>query len=203
MNEFSVAIMTLAACVFAVSAFAKLRSRSAYRSFRAGLRETALVPERLLPVIAAVLVCAEAMTAAGLTAATVLIATAASGAHVVAAVALTAAGLLTAALAAGIALVMHSGARAHCNCFGASSGRPLGRVHLIRNVTLLAVLAVGLVSTSLSDGQPAAVGAVVAAAVGAVAALLIIRWEELAELFTPIGPAASRPTATRHSNGAR
>ena len=52
LSEFSVAILILAACVFAASAAAKLHSRAAYRSFRAGLRETALMPERLLPVTA-------------------------------------------------------------------------------------------------------------------------------------------------------
>jgi Methylamine utilisation protein MauE len=199
-SEFSVAILSLAACVFATSAAAKIRSRRAYRSFRAGLRETALIRERLLPVAAAVLAAAEAATAAALVAATVLVATAGSGVNVAAAAALTAAGLLTAVLAAGVAAVMRSGARARCNCFGAGSTRPLGGAHLFRNLALLAVLAAGLVGISLRHGHPAAVGVVVAAAAGAVAALLFIRWEELAELFAPIPPFPSAGPATQRQS---
>jgi Methylamine utilisation protein MauE len=195
-SEFSIAVLSLAACVFGTSAAAKIRSRRAYRSFRAGLRETALIPQRLLPVAASVLPGAEAVTAAGLTAAAVLVATAGSGANVAAAAALTAASLLTAVLAAGVAVVMRSGAPSRCNCFGAGSDRPLGGAHLIRNVALLAVLAAGVAGTSLRHGQPAAAGAIVAAAAGVVVALLFIRWEELAELFAPIGTAATAATAT-------
>jgi methylamine utilization protein MauE len=200
-SEFSVAILSLAACVFAASAVAKLRSRRAYQSFSAGLRETALIPRRLLPVAVAALPGAEAVTAVGLAAATVMFATAASGANPAAEAALAAAGLLTAALLAGVAVVMRRGTRAHCACFGTGSGRPLGGAHLIRNLALLAVLAAGLTGSPLSHGSPAPAGTVVAAVVGAVAAVLFIRWEELAELFAPIPPATTAPVIQHRGNG--
>lgn len=186
MSEFSVAILILAACVFAASATAKLRSRAAYRTFRAGLRETALMPERLLPAAAAALPGAEAVTAAGLVTAAVLVATAGTGANPAAEAVLTVACLLTAALTAGVAVVIRRGTRARCACFGGGSARPLGGAHLFRNLALLAVLACGLVGNPMGHGHPGLVGTLVAVTAGAVAALVFICWEDLAELFAPI-----------------
>jgi hypothetical protein len=194
--------LILAACVFAASAATKLHNRAAYRSFRAGLRESALIPEGLLPVGVAALAGAEAVTAVGLASAAVLVAAAGTGASTAAEAVLAIACLLTFALAAGIAVVMRRGTKARCACFGASSSRPLGGVHLLRNLALLAVLAAGLASSALRHGHPSPAGTAVAAAAGAVAALLFIRWEELAELFAPIpsiAPAA--PPAQRQSDG--
>jgi Methylamine utilisation protein MauE len=196
LSEFSVATLILAACVFGASAVAKLHSRAAYRSFRAGLRETTLMPAGLLPVTVAALPGAEAVTAAGLTAAAVLVATAGPGANPAAEAALTVACLLTATLAAGVAVVIRRGTQARCACFGAGSTRPLGGAHLLRNLVLLAVLAAGLASSPLGHGHPGPADTIVAAAAGAVAALLFIRWEDLAELFAPIPslpPAAPGP----------
>jgi hypothetical protein len=192
MGEFSLALLALAGCVFAVSAAAKMRSRSAYRSFRTGLRETGLVPERQLPRTAAVLCAAEAVTGAGLIAAAVSTAAAGPGASTVAETALAAAAVLTSVLAAGIATVIRRGTQARCACFGAGSGRPLGRVHLIRNLCLLAVLAAGMAASSLSQ-RPAPAGAIVAAAAGVTAALLFIRWDDLVELFAPMPGSSPRP----------
>ncbi len=64
MDELSIGVLCLAGCVFAASVAAKLRSRPAYRSFRAGLGDTALVPGRLLPAVSAALCAAEAAIAA-------------------------------------------------------------------------------------------------------------------------------------------
>lgn len=195
MSEFSVTVLILATCVFAASATAKLRSRAAYRSFRAGLRETALMSERLLPTAVAVLPGAEAVTAVGLATAAVLVVTAGTGANPAAEAALTVACLLTAALTAGVTLVIRRGTQARCACFGAGSTRPLGGAHLFRNLALLAVLAGGLASNPLGHGHPGPVGTLVAVTVGAVAALLFIRWEDLAELFAPIPPLPSAAPA--------
>jgi hypothetical protein len=196
-SELSVAVLSLAACVFAASAAAKLRSRRAYRSFRAGLRETALMPERLLPVAVAALPIAEAVTAGGLVTAAVLVATAGARGIPAAEAALTVAALMTAMLAAGVGVVMRRGTRARCACFGTGSGRPLGGVHLIRNLALLAVLAIGIVGGPLGQARPAPAGTAVAGAAGAVAALLFIGWEDLAELFAPIPPAPSATLAVQ------
>ncbi len=69
MDDLALAVLSLAGCVFATSAAAKLRSRRAYRSFRAGLTGTRLVPGRMLPAAAASLAGAEAVAATSLLAA--------------------------------------------------------------------------------------------------------------------------------------
>lgn len=185
MTEFSMATLSLAAFIFAASAAGKLRGRQAYRSFRGGLAETALLPRRFLPAAAAVLASAEAAAAAGLAAALVATAAGASAKPAAEAV-LTAAITLTAVLAAGVARVVRRGTAARCHCFGARPGRPLGPVHLTRNLTLLGVLAAGLVASMLGRGDPAAGATAVAVTADGAGALLFTRWEEIAGLFAPV-----------------
>lgn len=202
MDDFSIAVLSLAGCVFAVSAAGKLRGRRAYRSFRDGLRETGLVPGRLLPTIAAVLCGAEAVIAATLITAGALTATATPGAKLLAESALAAAATLTAVLAAGVAAVVRRGTKARCACFGAGAGRPIGRAHLVRNLILLAVICAGLAAVMLTHGRPALAAAAVAAAAGVLAALVFIRWEDLTELFAPIPqPLAGTPGVRRSGRG--
>lgn len=186
MNEFSVSVLCLAGCVFAASAASKLRDRQAYRAFRAGLRQTALVPPGLLTATAAVLCAAELAIAAGLFTGAALTSAAFSAAGLVSGSALAAAGALTAVLAAGVAVVIRRGTSANCHCFGAGSGRPLGWVHLVRNLSLLAVICAGLATDLSGSGTPSAGGLVLAAGSGLVASLLIIKWDDLADLFLPI-----------------
>jgi Methylamine utilisation protein MauE len=204
MTEFSVAVLSLAAWVFSASAAAKLSGRRAYQLFRAGLRETALLPEHLLSAAVAVLPAAEAVTALGLAAAAVLTTTGDPSARLTAGAALAVAALLTAVLAGGVVVVMRRGTRAHCACFGPGSGRPLGGVHLVRNLVLLVMLAAGLASSAWGHGPPAPAGLVVAGAAGSVAALVFIRWDDLAGLFAPISslPPAS-PRVQRPGQGSR
>jgi hypothetical protein len=191
MAEFSVAILCLVGCVFAASAAMKLRSRWAYSSFRDGLRETGLVPGRLLPSIAAVLCWVEAAIAAGLLGAAALTAAAVSGAVPFAEFALAVAAGLSGVLAAGVAVVIRRGAHARCACFGAGSSRPLGRAHLARNLSLMAVVCAGLAAVPQPQPQPILIGRLLAAAVGGVAALLFIRWDDVADLLAPIRPASA------------
>lgn len=191
MGDFGVAALSLAACVFGASAAAKLRSAKAYRFFRDGLRGTKLLPRRLLPVGAAALSSAEAVIAAGLLAAAVQTTVAAPGAILVAEFALAAAALLTLVLATGVAMVIRRGIEAPCACFGANSDRPLGRAQLVRNLSLLAVICAGLAAVPLAHGRPVMSGAVLGAIAGAVAALLFIRWDDLAQLFTSSAGAAT------------
>jgi Methylamine utilisation protein MauE len=186
MDELSVGVLCLAGYVFAASGAVKLRSRRAYSSFRDGLRETGLVPERRLPYITAVLCSAEAAIAAGLLTTAVLTAVAASGAALLAESVLTAASCLTGVLTVGVAVVIRRGTRARCACFGAASSRPIGRAHLVRNLSLLAVVCVGLATVPLTQPRPVMVGTLLAAAVSGVAALLFIRWDDLADLLAPI-----------------
>jgi hypothetical protein len=203
MDDFSIAVLSLAGCVFAVSVAGKLRGRRAYRSFRDGLRETGLVPGRLLPAIAAVLCWAEAVIAATLITAGALTAAATPGAKLLAESALAAAATLTAVLASGVAAVVRRGTQARCACFGAGAGRPIGRTHLVRNLTLLAVICAGLAAVMLlTHGRPALAAAAVAAAAGVLAAAVFIRWEDLTELFAPIPqPLAGTPGVRRSGRG--
>lgn len=188
MPELIFGALAVAAIVYGQSAAAKLRGRRAYHDYQAGLAETALVPRRRLILAAAALVVAEtAVTCAACSAmATMLLL---PGALVIAEAALAGALLLTAVLAAGIWLVIRRGTRARCACFGAASFRPLGAVHLTRNLSLLSLMAAGLIGALIGGpgpGRPGLAIAVVAVTGGAIAGLLMIHFEGIIFLFTPI-----------------
>lgn len=204
MGEYVVAVLSLAAGVFAWSAAAKLRDHGAYRSFRDGLGEARLVPAHLLSAIAAVLAGAELVAA--LLPATAVVATDLGYAYAVALgrLALTASALLTAVLAAGVAVAIRRGTRARCACFGARAGRPLGRVHLIRNLVLLVTQLSGLAASVAGAGRPPALAAALATTTGAVVALLFIEWDDLVELFAPLSaPAVGTGRGGRRRGGDR
>lgn len=203
MDDVLIALLCLTGCVFGTSSGAKLRGRTAYRAFRAGLGETGLVSDRLLPA-AVVLGAGEAVVAAALVAAAAVTAVAAPGAAVLACCALAAAAALLGMLAAGVGTVIRRGTAARCACFGTGSDRPLSGVHLTRNLGLLGVTAAGLAVLPLAAGHAVTggslAGAGLAAASGAAASLLFIRWEDLADLFTPL---AQRPDGTTAMRGRR
>jgi hypothetical protein len=177
--------------VFAASSASKLRSRSAYQAFRVGLRETRLVPERRLAATTAALAGAEAVVAVVLVAAAVIVSVGAAGATALGLIALSAAASLTAVLAVGVATVVRRGISARCACFGAGA-RQLSRLHLVRNLCLLAVQAAGLALAPLAR-RPAPATATIAAVAGLVFALVFIRWEDIASLFAPLPSAAADP----------
>lgn len=185
MAELVLATCVLAACVFGTSAFTKLGSRRGYRAYRLGLAQTRLLPARLLPAGAGVLVACEALIALGLAAAAVSFAVR-DPAGGLALAPLIAAFVLTLVLASGVAVAVRRGVQARCPCFGASAGRPLGWGHVARNVTLLAVLGCGLVAAMLGGGAPSAAGAITSAGSGAVLALLFTRWDDLAGVLAPL-----------------
>jgi hypothetical protein len=193
MTDFAIAVLAFAASVYGLSAGAKLRSRRAYRSFRQGLGEAALVRRQCLPVIAAVLVSAESVVTVLAIAAIVTTASLA-GATAAAVAALGIAALLSIVLAAGVATVMHRGTRARCACFGFSSDRPMGGAHLIRNLILAAVLLAGLIGSVPGHGRPGLAAVVVAVVAGVVAGLVLVRLDDLIELFAPL-PLASTSAA--------
>jgi hypothetical protein len=192
MTELVIAVLALAACVYGASSGAKLASGRSYRAFRDGLGETALVPGRLLPATAVVLTGAEAGVAAVLAAATILCGAGLAGSVPVAAVALACAAGLTGVLAAGVTVVIRSGTRAACACFGARPGRDLGRSHLVRNAGLLALLVTAFVGNALGNGRPPVAATVVAVLTGVVTALLVIRFDDLVALFAPVPHEAAR-----------
>ncbi|HSZ48478.1 MAG TPA: MauE/DoxX family redox-associated membrane protein [Streptosporangiaceae bacterium] len=190
MGELIVGLVSMTAIVFGASAASKLRSGPAFRAFAAGLRETSLLPDRLLPRVATLLAGGEAAIAVLLAAAALVVW--AGGGVALAIAALAAAALLTVMLAAGVAVVMRRGVSARCACFGAASDQPLGRVHLIRNLSLLAVEVIGIALSPLAL-PPAPAGGAVALFAALIAALLVIRWEDLAALVAPLPPALRAP----------
>jgi len=191
MTELVLAVLALAACVYGTSSGTKLASRKNYTAFRDGLGDTSLVPRRLLPATAAILAGGEAIVAVGLLVALVLAAGGLAGSVAVAAAALACGAVLTGVLAAGVIAVVRSGTKAACACFGAKAGRELTGAHVARNVALLGILLVGLIGNEFRHGRPAAAAAIVAIVAGAVVALLLIRFDDLVDLFAPV----SRQTA--------
>lgn len=168
--------------VFGFSAWSKLGS---YTAFVASLRPMRLGPDRLVRPAAAAITATELAVAVGLGWAILAgFGVVPVGAVPVASLAL--AGLLLTVLTAGIALALHRGSEATCACFGAT-GRPLRRRHLVRNGLLIGVVLAGLMMQTLAGHGTAPVGgAVVAVTGGAIVALILIRLDELVELFEPI-----------------
>jgi hypothetical protein len=197
-TELVYAVLAIVAVVYGTSGLAKLRGRTAYRSYRAGLADTSLVPGRSLPAVAAVLAGCEAALALSALAALALGAAGVNGSDAPAS-ALSVAAALTLVLALGVLAVLRRGRPARCACFGSSAGRPLGTIHLVRNTSILAAIVAGLAASLLSPARPSGAGTAIAIVVGVVLGALTIRLEDLAELFTPI--AAAKPadgSASRH-----
>jgi hypothetical protein len=182
MGPVIIGALVMGSIVFGASATSKLSRPAAYRTFRSGIAGTGLVPRNLLAQVTAALAAAEVTAAMCLAVSAIMMCVAAPDAMWAARAALLAAIALTAVLIAGVASVIRRGVSARCACFGAASGQPLGRTHLIRNVIFVSLLVGALVSTLYATPIAQAVSAM-AAAVGAIIALLLIRWEDLAALM--------------------
>lgn len=164
--------------VFAASVTSKLRGRAPYAEFTLAAQRlapgwvTARVPAE---VLAAVVAAAEA-------AVVVLLAgpgTVRWG--------LVVAGVLAMGFAVAVTAALRRGDRAPCRCFGASD-RPIGQVHLVRNGLLAATACLGLVADQADGGPLQPAGAVAAVVAGAVAAMLVVTADDVAELFGPHAP---------------
>lgn len=186
MTELVLAVLGLGTGVFTASATSKLRGGAAYREYRAGLAATSLVPERLLPATAMTLCIAEVIVALALASAAAVTAAWLPGAIPLAVSALGLAAALSAVLTAGVATVVRRGTTATCACFGARSGRPLTVSHVARNACLLVVLVAGLVVAALAAAKSSPAASVVALAAGLFAALIFVRWDDLAYLLGPV-----------------
>jgi hypothetical protein len=196
MNEVALVALVLAACIFGVSSVSKLHRKEVYQSYLAGLRDTQLITRSKLPFTAAFLVSCEVTAAVTSAGALVALATSVPGAGIGAQSALGVSAALTSVLTLGVAAIIKRGTKARCACFGGTSRRPLSRVHLLRNGSLLILLAAGLGCALASGRDPgplplASLLAVIAG--GLVAAPVFIRWEELAELFSPLRLAGPTP----------
>jgi len=197
-TELVYAVLAIVAVVYGSSGLAKLRGRTAYQSYRAGLADTSLVPGRSLTAVAAILAGCEAAIALSALAALVLGAAGVSGPDASAS-ALSVAAALTLVLVLGVVAVLRGGRTARCACFGSSVARPLGAIHLVRNTAILAAIVVGLTVDLLSPARSSGAGTAIAIVAGVVLGALTIRLDDLAELFMPIEAAkAADGSASRH-----
>ncbi|MBB3729022.1 MauE/DoxX family redox-associated membrane protein [Nonomuraea dietziae] len=168
MSHVLVASQVLLAVIFVVSAFSKLRSRTALRSFAATL---GMLPGPARLPAAAATAAAEVAAAATM--------------MVFPPIGLAVSGMLLIAFSLWIAVSLRGGRREPCQCFGASA-TPLGPVHLIRNGLLLLVVALGW-ATLMFPGDPVTVaGLALAVPVGLAAAALLIIFDDIADLFMEI-----------------
>ncbi|MCX4774949.1 MULTISPECIES: MauE/DoxX family redox-associated membrane protein [unclassified Streptomyces] len=174
MDYLTVGLRGLVGVVFLVSFISKVRSRDAFRTFGAFLRDLRLLPTPLVRPVALGIAVAECAVC-GLLAAP-FPAPAAAG--------FTIAVALLTVFTAGIALLLRRGVRAPCQCFG-ESAVPIGLRHVVRNVLLAVLAGVGL-STAFAAGPPQVGGAVVATLAGLLLGGLTVSLDDLVELFQPV-----------------
>ena len=156
------------AVVFVVSTASKLTSRSAFADFVASARNIGGLRRRQAGPVATVVIAVEA-AAAVLTA---VPATAAAGLCL-------STGVLV-GFAYAVARAVRQRRAGPCRCFGPSR-TPLGRGQVVRNLALAVVAVSGVLA-----GQPGTVtpaGAALAICGGALAAAVVIRFDEIVELF--------------------
>jgi hypothetical protein len=159
----------LLGAVFLAALAEKLRSRGAFTELAESLRELGGLPAPTWIGVGAVLVVLEATVVALLAAAP------AAGFALALA--------LLASFVAVLARALRQGRRVRCRCFGAAGGI-LGREHLARDAGLALVAAAGLAARSAApdSAAPAAV-LLLAGGTGALAGLLVARWDDLAYLL--------------------
>ncbi|MEH1125616.1 MauE/DoxX family redox-associated membrane protein [Micromonospora sp. CPCC 206061] len=169
--------------VFAASTITKVRSRRAYADFRRSVEAFRVLPPTWSRMAARATVTGEAAVVLLLA----LPLTAPIGFAL-------AAGLLC-AFTVAIVLALRGGRTAPCRCFGASA-EPLSRTHLIRNLLLLTLSLTGLATGAIrTDPARDPAGLTLSLAVAAVAALFVVRFDDVVALLKP--PASDRHHAAR------
>ncbi len=173
------------ALVFIVSVLSKLSSPASFTGYVNAVR--ALGGERLKPpaVWGAVVVAAEVSVAT-----TLLL----PGQLRLRSVGFLAAAALLSLFSFAIVAAVRRGLQQPCRCFGPSS-RPVGATNLLRNGLLLVLCLAGLASGT--HGEPSAVGAEIAAALGVVVAAMTLVLDTLVDLWRPA------PASATGSSGAR
>jgi hypothetical protein len=158
----------LVAAVFAISAVGKLRTAVVRVAFRRSVADMAVLPARAAGPVAAAVPVVEAAAVVLL----VVPSTAVLGCLLALA--------LLAVFTTGIVIVLRRGTRAGCLCFGTTE-RPYGPHHLVRNGLLAAAALAGALTTGQPTDLPAAL---IAIAAGVLAALVLVTFDELLDLFT-------------------
>ncbi|WP_165958786.1 MauE/DoxX family redox-associated membrane protein [Actinomadura sp. KC345] len=157
--------------IFVVSLISKTRGRNAYREFVDATRALLEVPSRRARPLAGAAVAAEAGTVVLLT----VPGMSPTGFAV-------AAGLLS-CFTVALVRAVRRGTGASCGCFGATAA-PAAPRHVIRNLLLIA-LACGALATLLLETRPAPgmAGGALTALVAVTLTALILRLDDLVDLF--------------------
>jgi hypothetical protein len=186
-SAFVIGVVVMFWMVFGASAASKVRSGESRRAFVESLRPLCLLPDRLVRPVAVAVTCVEIGIFLGLSwGASGLVAGVAGTPAVVVASLVLAVGLLV-VLTGGIALALARGTTATCACFGASD-QSLSRRHVIRNGVLLLAALTGAVATNfIPVGHVEPLGVALAGVSGTVAALVLVRLDDLIDLFAPVG----------------
>ncbi|GAA2332488.1 MauE/DoxX family redox-associated membrane protein [Dactylosporangium salmoneum] len=171
----------LIATVFAVSAFTKVRSAAAFGAFRRSTRRMAILPERLVRPVAVLVVGCEVAIVLLLAAPT----------RITGALGLGLAAALLTGLAGAIGLVVWRGVSTTCQCFG-HSAVPLGKFHIWRNLTLIAIAAVAAVAGLVTDTSPDLGGALLAGLAGVLGGALVTVLDDVRQLLLPPKTSAAR-----------
>ncbi|MBO0876621.1 MAG: hypothetical protein J2P19_24865 [Pseudonocardia sp.] len=187
MGQLLVAVLASLWGVFGVSSVSKVISPKRRHAFAGALRALRLFPDSFVAPVAVGVSGLESAIAVGLAAALGGVVAEASWAVWTATVALLVVMTLLGVLTAGIVLALRRRTTAPCACFGPSE-RPLSWRHVLRNGLMLlvgvagaaiAVFARPVVADLASAGLAGAVGVIIAA--------VLIRLDEIVELFTPTG----------------
>jgi hypothetical protein len=198
MSYVSVGLLATLWCVFAASSWSKARSRPALRAFADSLRPLPLLAARLVDPVAVLVTIAELVLVLGITWSVLAMAAGWPAARPGGILVLVLALLLLAVLTTGVILAVRRDIGARCACFGATQ-QPLSWRHVVRNALLLAVTAAALVTVAAAQTHPLPVaGVLISVAAGSVGALILVRLDDLVELFlpTPSAPLA-RPARRR------
>ncbi|MEV5709240.1 MauE/DoxX family redox-associated membrane protein [Actinoallomurus sp. NPDC052274] len=183
MQYVAIGVRCLIGVVFLASSVSKVIGRDAFGAFVASLQGMKILPSIFVRLAAYLVIGAEFSTCVTL----------AIPGQLFAMIGFAAAAILFTLFIAGISLSLRRGIHAPCRCFGASV-IPLGSRHIVRNVGLVAVVVVGVL-TALSGGSVDVSGAVVAMFAGLLLGGMAIIIDDVLGLFLPInGP--SNPVRT-------
>ncbi|MFJ4585173.1 MauE/DoxX family redox-associated membrane protein [Streptomyces echinatus] len=179
--------------VFTVSTASKVRDRTSFVAFIRSVWQLRLLPDRWVSSVATGVVAAEAVVPVALLVGHVgVLLDGWSPWRALVAAGLGLGLLLLLVFTAVIVRATRQGIRAACRCFG-SSGAPLGMRHVVRNVLLAALATTGaVVALGAEQGSVGPLGSVVAAAAGALLALVFVVFDDMVELFVP-SSIASQP----------
>jgi hypothetical protein len=158
------------ALIFVVACISKVQSVSSYRAFHESLKDVGL-PPALQRIASVVVPAVEGLTLLLL----VVTRTGRWG--------LVASAVLLSSFTLGISVARARGRVVRCRCFGASDS-PAEGGHIARNVALLGIALIGIVTGLAAKGQPEPANLILAIGLGLIAAALFLRWEELSFLLT-------------------